>query len=81
MVCFADARQPRGSRSHLDTILRETTATGDVWLSVTQLAGHIPALRACVTGCCTTADDVITLVEMLNRARAAIGRTRQEDIY
>ena len=71
VVCFADGWRPHGSRSHLDAILRETTATGEVWLSVTQLAGYMPALRACVTSYRTTADDVIALVEMLNRARGS----------
>lgn len=71
VVCFADG-QVDNTRSDLDAILREATMSGEVWLSVTQLAGHTPALRACITSYRTNENDVLALVQKLNEARRRV---------
>jgi len=71
LVCFQDGTSPAGrSRAFLDDVCRNVLDSGRAWLSVTNLAGQVPALRACVTSFLTQEKDIQELIEVLDHARS-----------
>jgi glutamate/tyrosine decarboxylase-like PLP-dependent enzyme len=69
VCCVSHPRIEAGERS-LDDVLARVLAGGQAWISKVRL-GERHALRACVTSCLTTHDDIDTLVAEMNAALAA----------
>ncbi|HKZ30278.1 MAG TPA: aminotransferase class V-fold PLP-dependent enzyme [Acidimicrobiia bacterium] len=67
VVCFADPSRPGDAGFH-QRIVDGVVASGQAWISTTNLAGR-PAIRACITSHRTTADDIDALVQHLDSAR------------
>jgi aromatic-L-amino-acid decarboxylase len=67
VVCFAPAE---GSDAQVPAIAADVVASGEAWLSVTQLRNR-PVLRACITSFETSEADIDHLVDLLNRKRNA----------
>jgi glutamate/tyrosine decarboxylase-like PLP-dependent enzyme len=63
---------PRGSAA-VKSIVAKVVASGRAWVSVADFEGR-PVVRACVTHGETTPDDVMELVDALDRARAGEDR-------
>jgi glutamate/tyrosine decarboxylase-like PLP-dependent enzyme len=69
VCCVTHPRIEAGDTS-VDAVLEEVLAGGRVWISKVKL-GDRQALRACVTSCLTTRDDIDTLVAEMNAAATA----------
>ncbi len=73
VACFVDATHSDGAqREYLEAIVRAAVASGKAWISSTMLAGHTPALRACITNYRTNADDVASFISDLAEIRRTI---------
>lgn len=68
ICCITHPRIEAGDTS-VDAVLEKVLASGQAWISKVKL-GDRWALRACVTSCLTTHDDIDTLVGEMNAAVA-----------
>jgi len=67
VVCFAE---PGAADERQKQIALAVVASGEAWISTTQVGGRRTALRACITNFLTGPADIRALVETLNRVRA-----------
>jgi glutamate/tyrosine decarboxylase-like PLP-dependent enzyme len=73
VICFVDGESDDGrSFSHLEAINRMIIDSGSAWISIANLGGNTPALRACITNYRTGPEDIGTLVETLNCVRQEV---------
>jgi glutamate/tyrosine decarboxylase-like PLP-dependent enzyme len=63
---------PPGPEDRIGPVLAEVQRGGSAWVSEVALPGGVRAVRACVTSFRTTEEDVVALVEELERARRAV---------
>ena len=76
VLCFVDASTSRGrSQEYLADILDRVLETGETWISIVDLSGQGPALRASVTNYRTGPMDLEHLVELLNQARRDLAQS------
>ena len=76
VVCFVDASTSRGrSQEYLADILNRVLETGEIWISIVDLSGQGPALRASVTNYRTGPMDLEHLVDILNQARRDLAQS------
>jgi len=74
LACFVDEQSAAGdTMEHLERLARAVVGSGRAWISTVQLAGRMPALRACITNYRTGPDDVDALVAALDDARSGLG--------
>jgi glutamate/tyrosine decarboxylase-like PLP-dependent enzyme len=66
VACVTHPRIEAGDAS-IDAVLEKVLAGGRAWISKVRLGDH-RALRACITSCLTTRDDIDTLVAEMNAA-------------
>ncbi|MFW9903503.1 MAG: pyridoxal phosphate-dependent decarboxylase family protein [Candidatus Thorarchaeota archaeon] len=70
VVCFIDeissAEKPDAL---IKGIADEVTRSGSAWISKTYLKGKLPVLRACITNYRTDEEDVLALINILEKAR------------
>lgn len=78
VVCFRDERHADEGRmrNYLEAIVREVIASGEAWISTTQLDGETTVLRACITNYRTAPSDVRALRETLDGARRRLQASR-----
>jgi glutamate/tyrosine decarboxylase-like PLP-dependent enzyme len=73
LVCFVDARDPRGrAADRVDALAQEVVRSGAAWISSTRVGGGRAVLRACITNHLTEPADVDALVEALEEARRRV---------
>jgi aromatic-L-amino-acid decarboxylase len=63
---------PPGPDDRIGPVVAEVQRGGRAWVSEVALSGGVRAVRACVTSFRTTEEDVVALVEELERARRAV---------
>ncbi|HVI93386.1 MAG TPA: pyridoxal-dependent decarboxylase, partial [Anaeromyxobacter sp.] len=63
---------PPGPDDRIGPVIAEVQRGGRAWVSEVALPGGVSAVRACVTSFRTTEEDVVALVEELERARRAV---------
>lgn len=69
VLCFTNRRSAAGnSKAYLEAIIEHAIASGNAWISLTQL-GNQSVIRACITNFRTSEQDIIALVDALNNAR------------
>lgn len=70
IACFTDqSPHIKNPDIFLNTIADKIVASGKAWLSTTYLNKIIPVLRVCITNHRTTTDDIVTLVDSLEKAK------------
>jgi glutamate/tyrosine decarboxylase-like PLP-dependent enzyme len=70
VVCFTHPEIAAG-RATVGKVVGRVVKSGRAWVSPVKLAGRPPVIRACVTSCLTTTDDLDALVAALNDALSA----------
>ncbi|MHA1967372.1 MAG: pyridoxal phosphate-dependent decarboxylase family protein, partial [Candidatus Hodarchaeales archaeon] len=70
VVCFLDqSSQVEDPDAFIKGIATKVVASGKTWVSTTYLNKVLPVLRACITNFRTNTDDILALINVLEKAR------------
>jgi hypothetical protein len=73
VVCFQDGAHPKGaSLDYLVSVAKTVEAGGNAWISIANVGGSTPALRACITNFRNSERSIDELIETLDEARRRV---------
>ena len=73
VVCFQDGAHPKGaSLDYLVSVAKTVEAGGNAWISIANVGGSTPALRACITNFRNSERSIDELIETLDEARCQL---------